>query len=137
MTRSPLTPALVAALLAGTLAACQTGTGAATGAAGGAVTGAVVGGPVGAAVGGIAGAAIGAALTPAETTQVRQYVVTQNRPSVRLAEEVQIGEPLPPRVRTYPIPASVGLQREYGYTIVNDRTVLIDPRTREVVTYLD
>jgi uncharacterized protein DUF1236 len=68
---------------------------------------------------------------------VRQYVVTQGRPSVRLAEEVTIGEPLPPRVRVYPVPASVGLQREYSYTVVNDRTVLVDPQTREVVTYLD
>jgi len=134
MLTSVLKPVLVLTLLTIPLAACQTAT---SGAAGGAVAGAVVGGPVGAAVGGVAGAAVGAALSPAETTQVRQYVVAQRRPSVRLSEEVVVGEPLPPRVRIYPVPASVGLQRPYGYTVVNNQTVLVDPQTREVVTFVD
>lgn len=135
MNSSILKPAFALTLLALPLAACQTGT--ATGAAGGAVTGAVVGGPVGAAVGGVAGAAVGAALSPDETTQVHQYVVTQRRPSVRLSEQVVVGQPLPPRVRLYPVPASVGLQREYSYTVINGQTVLVDPQTREVVTFIE
>src|SRR5215218_8165738 len=86
------------------LAACV-GPGATTGAAGGAVAGAVVGGPVGAAVGGVAGAAVGGALTADESTRVRTYVVTQRRPSARLSDEVIVGQPLPPRVRIYPVPS--------------------------------
>ena len=122
-------------LLTVLLAACQTG--ATGGAAGGAVAGAVVGGPVGAVVGGVAGAAIGGALSPAETSRVRQYVVAQRTPSVRMQEQVVLGEPLPPRVRIYPVPASVGLQSSYGYTVVNSRTVLVDPQTREIVEFID
>lgn len=117
------------------LAACQTGT--ASGAAGGAVAGAVVGGPVGAAVGGAAGAAVGSALSPEESTRMREYVVTQRRPSVRVTEEVVVGEPLPPRVRVYSVPRSVGLQNSYSYSVVNDRTVVVDPQTREIVEVID
>jgi len=101
------------------------------------VTGAIVGGPVGAAVGGVAGAAVGTALTADEATRVRSYVVAQRRPSIRVADEVVVGEPLPPRVRLYSVPPSVGLSNPYSYTIVNDRTVLVDPQTRTVVQVLE
>ena len=130
-----LSSAALLTLLALPLAACQTG--AATGAAGGAVTGAVLGGPVGAAVGGVAGAAVGGALTADENTRVRSYVVAQRRPSVRVSEEVAVGQPLPPRVRLYPVPARVGLSTPYSYTIVNDQPVLVDPQTRTVVQYIE
>lgn len=128
--------ASVLVALAIPLGACQTastGTGAATGA----IAGAAVGGPVGAVVGGAAGAAVGASLSPADAGTVRQYVVTQRRPSVRLREEVVVGAPLPTRVRLYTIPANVGVTTEYRYAVVNNQTVLVDPMTREVIQVLD
>lgn len=122
----------LAALIVGLpLAACGSSTG--TGAAGGAVAGAAVGGPVGAVVGGVAGATVGAALSPDETTRVRQYVVTQPHPSVRVTDEVEVGYRIPTRVRLYPVPASVGLRSDYRYAVVNNRRVLVDPATREVI----
>lgn len=130
-----LNSAALLTVLALPLAACQTG--AATGAAGGAVAGAVVGGPVGAAVGGVAGAAVGGALTAEESTRVRTYVVAQRRPSIRVAEDVIVGQPLPPRVRLYPVPPTMGLRTNYSYTIVNDQTVLVDPQTRQVVQVIE
>jgi uncharacterized protein YcfJ len=130
-----LSSALLLTLAAIPLAGCQTG--AATGAAGGAVAGAVVGGPIGAAVGGIAGAAAGGILTAEESTRVRTYVVSQRRPSMQVTEEIVVGQPLPGRVRTYPIPANVRLQNPYNYTVVNDRTVLVDPQTRQVVEIIE
>lgn len=131
--RSTATLAVLALPLA--LAACQTGT--TSGAAGGAVTGAIVGGPVGAAVGGVAGAAVGSVLSAEESTRVRTYTVAQRRPSMRISEEVAVGQPLPPRVRLYSVPQSVGLQNPYSYTIVNDQTVLVDPQTRTVVQVIE
>src|SRR5829696_7702005 len=130
-----LNPALALTLLALPLAACQTdtGTGFATGAAGGAIIGAVVGGPVGAAVGGVAGAAASGVLTAEEARRVRAYVVAQRTPSVGVSEQVAVGRPVPDRARLYPLPASVGLRNPYNYTIVNDRPVLVDPRTRQIV----
>ena len=134
-----LCPTLAVALLALPLAACQTdtGTGFASGIAGGAVVGAVVGGPVGAAVGGVAGAAFGGILSAEETRRMRTYVAGQRSPSIRLAEPVAIGQPLPPQARLAPVPPSVGLRNPYSYTIVNERTVLVDPRTREIVAVID
>lgn len=128
-----------ASVLALTLAACQTGagTGAATGAAGGAVTGAVLGGPVGAAIGGVAGAAAGGVLSAEEASVVRTSIVAERRPSIRVQERVVVGQPLPSRVRIYPVPPHAGLREPYGYTIVNDRTVLVDPQTRQIVQILD
>ena len=129
---------LAVALLALPLAACQTdtGTGFASGIAGGAVVGAVVGGPVGAAVGGVAGAAFGGILSAEETRRMRTYVAGQRSPSIRLAEPVAIGQPLPPQARLSPVPPSVGLRNPYSYTIVNERTVLVDPRTRKIVAVI-
>ena len=133
-----LIPALALGLLALPLAACQTdtGTGFASGIAGGAVVGALVGGPVGAAVGGVAGAAVGGALSAEETARVRTYVGTRRSPSIRLAEPVAVGQPLPSQARLSPVPASVGLRNPYSYTIVNERTVLVNPRTREIVAVI-
>lgn len=134
-----LKTALAFALPALFLTACQTdtGTGFASGAAGGAVVGALVGGPVGAAVGGVAGAAVGGALTAEEYTRVRTYLAAERRPSVWVTEQVAVGQSAPLRARLYPVPASVGLRNTYSYTIVNDRTVLVDPRTREIVEVIE
>jgi hypothetical protein len=135
----PFKPALAVSLVALSLVACQTdsGTGFATGVAGGAVIGAVVGGPIGAAVGGVAGAAVGGILTAEETRRVRTYVAAQRNPSVRVAEPVRVGQPAPAGARLAPLPASVGLRNPYRYTVVNDRTVLVNPRTREIVEIID
>jgi hypothetical protein len=139
MRARPPISTLAFALLALPLAACQTdtGTGFASGIAGGAVVGALVGGPVGAAVGGVAGAAVGGALSAEETGRVRTYVAARSSPSIQLAEPVVVGQPLPSRTRVSPVPASVGLRNPYSYTIVNERTVLVDPRTRKIVEIID
>jgi hypothetical protein len=134
-----LKPALALCLLTLPLTTCQTDTGAgfATGAAGGAIIGAVVGGPVGAAVGGVAGAAAGGVVTAEEARRVRTYVAAQQRPSIGVSERVAHGQPVPGPARLYPLPVSVGLRNPYSYTIVNDRTVLVDPRTRQIVQVVD
>ncbi|QRG04482.1 DUF1236 domain-containing protein [Xanthobacter dioxanivorans] len=99
----------------------------ATGAVGGAAIGAVVGGPVGAVVGGVAGATVGAAAEP--PPEVRTYVMKERRASVRVEREVVVGEPLPPNVVLYEIPNNDA----YEYTVVNDRRVIVEPKTRKVV----
>lgn len=115
----------VLGLLAPTAVFAQAST--ATGAIGGAAVGAVVGGPVGAVVGGAVGATVGAAAEPPQ--EVRTYVMKERRNSVRLEREVVIGEPLPPNVVLYEIPSN----SDYEYSVVNDRRVIVDPRTRKVV----
>ncbi len=132
--------ALAAAVLAISglpLSALAQGSGAVPGAVGGAAAGAAVGGPVGAAVGGVAGALAGGALSADESAKVRQYVVREKRPSVRVTERVTVGEELPSTVEVYSVPEDVGVRTEYRYTVVNDQTVLVDPRTRRIVQVIE
>jgi hypothetical protein len=119
------------------LSALAQGSGAVPGAVGGAAAGAAVGGPVGAAVGGVAGALAGGALSADESARVKQYVVREKRPSVRVTERVTVGEELPSSVEVYSVPEDVGVRTEYRYTVVNDRTVLVDPKTRRIVQVIE
>lgn len=104
-----------------------------SGAAGGAVTGAIVGGPVGAAVGGVAGAALGTILSP-PSSEVRQVIVEQPAPpSVAYEGQIVVGEPLPDTVIVQPVPG----YQTYSYAVVNERRVVVDPNTRQVLEVID
>jgi len=110
--------------------------GAATGLATGAVGGALVGGPVGAVVGGVGGAVVGAIIGD-NTPRFRTYVAEQRRPSYTYAEPVVVGATLPRQgVTYYEVPAEYGVTT-YRYTVVNDRTVLVDPQTGRIVQVID
>ena len=126
----------VLALLSPAAAFAQQGAGTAAGATTGAVGGAIVGGPVGAVVGGVTGAIVGG-IAEQSQPQFRQYVVTQNVPSYRVSEEVRVGAVLPSQgVQYYEVPAEYGV-KGYRYTVVNDRTVLVDPRSHRIVEVID
>jgi hypothetical protein len=124
-----------AALLAAPLAAnAQSDT--AVGAGTGAVTGAVVGGPVGAAVGAGVGAIAGG-ISDSNRHRFHEYVVHEHPQSFRYDNDVRVGVVLPrEHITYYDVPAEYGV-RDYRYTVVNDRTVLVDPRTGRVVQIID
>ncbi|KRE17970.1 hypothetical protein ASE63_01915 [Bosea sp. Root381] len=112
--------------------------GAVSGATSGAIGGAVVGGPIGAAVGGVGGAVVGAIIGDAATPKFRTYVVEQSVPSYTYAEPVAVGTVLPQQGVVYrDVPAEYGAPSGYSYTVVNDRTVLVEPRTRRVVQIIN
>ena len=98
-----------------------------TGVVGGAVTGAVVGGPVGAVVGGIIGGSIGAAVEP--PAEVRTYVMQERIPSARVVDPIVEGQTLAPTIEVRPVPK----YPQYGYAVVNDRRVIVEPKTRQVI----
>lgn len=134
--------ALVAVLVAApAVAFAQSNSGAAGGAvsggATGAAAGAIVGGPVGAAVGGVVGAATGAIVGDAATPKFRTYVTEQAVPSYTYAEPVAVGTVLPADGVVYRrLPAEYGTG-DYEYTIVNKRTVVVEPKTRRVVQIIN
>jgi Protein of unknown function (DUF1236) len=67
----------------------------------------------------------------------RSYVADEQTPSYLVPGEIRIGTTLPDiGVTYYDVPERFGATR-YRYTIVNDRTVLVDPRTRKVVQLVD
>ena len=60
----------------------------------------------------------------------RTYVVEQRVPSYRYESEFRVGAVLPETgVTYYEVPAEYGVTG-YRYTYVNDRAVIVDPRTR-------
>ena len=65
--------------------------------------------------------------------QVRTYVTQQKRPSVVLEGPVVVGQALPDTVEYEIIPDNDG----YAYTVINDRKVIVDPKTRSVIEVYD
>jgi hypothetical protein len=101
------------------------------GAANGARVGGDVAGPLGAAVGSTVGAAVGLGL------EIPNAVITsideERAPSVVVRERVVVGEPLPAEVELRPVPRYT----QYRYAVVNDRRVIVEPRTRKVIKIID
>ena len=96
----------------------------------GARAGGQVGGPIGEVVGGTVGAAVGLGL------EIPNAVITsipERGPSVTVRERVVVGEPLPPTVELRTVPRHT----EYRYAVVNDRRVIVEPRTRKVIKIID
>ncbi len=131
------TAAIVAALMLPVAAQAQ---GVVGGAAEGVREGERAAGPVGAVVGGTIGGVVGGingVLGIDQRPRFRTYVVEQRRPSYVYREPVRVGTVLPESgVTYYEIPAEYGV-RNYRYTVVNDRTVLVDPSTRQVVEIVE
>src|SRR3954447_2029145 len=94
--------------------------------------GAIVGGTIGGVVGGVSGI-----LGVDQRPRFHRYVVEERRPSYRYDGDVRIGAVLPQAgVTYYEVPQEYGV-REYRYTVVNDRPVLVDPRTRRIVEVVE
>ena len=97
-------------------------------------------GPVGAVVGGVIGGVVGGVggiLGVDERPRFRSYVVEQRRPSYQYREDVRIGAVLAEQgVTYYEVPQEYGV-RDYRYTVVNGRTVLVDPRTHRIVEVVE
>jgi hypothetical protein len=48
-------------------------------------------------------------------------------------ERVVVGEPLPATVELRPVPNYT----QYRYAVVNDRRVIVEPRTRKIIKIID
>ena len=97
-------------------------------------------GPVGAVVGGVIGGVVGGVngvLGIDERPRFRSYVIEQKRPSYQYREDLKIGAVLPAEgVTYYDVPPEYGV-REHRYTVVNGRTVLVEPRTPRIVEIVE
>jgi hypothetical protein len=111
------------------------------GAARGAAEGGEAAGPLGAVVGGVVGGVTGGVagiLGVDDRPRFREYVVREQVPSYTYSEPLAVGAVLPEAgVRYYDVPAEYGSARGYHYTIVNGRTVLVEPRTRRIIQFVD
>ena len=111
------------------------------GAAQGAEEGGRAAGPLGAIVGGAVGAATGTVegvLGVDDRPRFREYVIRERRPSYKYSEELRVGAVLPESgVTYYEVPAEYRAKPGYRYTYVNDRPVLVEPRSRRIVEIID
>jgi hypothetical protein len=94
--------------------------------------GAIIGGTIGGVVGGVSGI-----LGVDERPRFHRYVVEEHRPSYRYEGDVRVGAVLPEAgVTYYDVPAEYHV-RDYRYTVVNDRPVLVDPHTHRIVEVVE
>jgi hypothetical protein len=67
----------------------------------------------------------------------REYVVRERVPDYSIPERVVVGGVLPEAgVTYYDVPQTFGVT-PYRYTVVNGRTVLVEPRSRRIVQLID
>jgi hypothetical protein len=66
----------------------------------------------------------------------REYVIQENVPNYTVPDRVVVGGVLPETVTYYDVPQQYGANR-YRYTRVNDRYVLVEPRTRRIIQVID
>jgi hypothetical protein len=100
------------------------GAGAATGTA----TPTVAGAPEGAG---------GAVLSADQSAKVHEYVMKENRPSVKVTQKVAVGTVLPTSVELYPLPADLGLKSDYRYGVVNEHTVLVEAKSHKITQIIN
>jgi hypothetical protein len=95
--------------------------------------GGVVGGAVGAVTGGVAGL-----LGIDQRPRFHDYVVHEHHESYAYDHALAVGAVLPPDggPNDYLVPPEYGVP-DYRYAIINDQTVLIDPRTHRIVQIVE
>ena len=85
---------------------------------------------------GVAGPGVGI-IADEQLPVFRRYVVEERLPSFAIPDRVVVGSTLPEvGVTYYDVPERFGATT-YRYTIVNDRTVLVDPRSRRIMQVVD
>ncbi|HEY5378354.1 MAG TPA: DUF1236 domain-containing protein [Pseudolabrys sp.] len=76
-------------------------------------------------------------LTPVQRQTIYRTIVRQPVQEVQPTVEYRVGTRVPRDARLYALPQQVGVDvpaiRSYKYMMVNDRVVLVDPATGEVV----
>jgi hypothetical protein len=67
----------------------------------------------------------------------REYVIREHVPTYTVPDRVVVGGVLPETgVTFYDVPQTFGVT-PYRYTVVNGRTILVEPRTRRIVEVLE
>jgi Protein of unknown function (DUF1236) len=76
-------------------------------------------------------------LTPVQRRTIYRTIVREKVLSAEPTVEYRVGAPVPDSVRLYSVPQEVAVEvpaiRSYKYMVVNNRIVLVDPATSQVV----
>jgi hypothetical protein len=90
---------------------------------------------------GVGGGAVivddGSGIAAERRSAFREYIVRERVPSYTIPDRVVVGGVLPEAgVTYYDVPQTFGMT-PYRYTVVNGRTILVEPRTRRIVQVID
>lgn len=69
--------------------------------------------------------------------KIQKFVVKERKPSAKLADKVAVGAVLPNSVELYALPADLIGKSDLHYTIVNDRAVLVEAKSRKVTEFIN
>ncbi|WP_163272697.1 DUF1236 domain-containing protein [Chelativorans alearense] len=77
-------------------------------------------------------------ISPEQETVIREYVTTQEVQPVAPPPDVtiEVGATLPETVELYPLEVPEA-EVEYRYVVVDNRTILVEPQTREIVHIIE
>jgi len=79
----------------------------------------------------------GGLISDMQRPRLRRYIVEEQVPSYSIDAPVAVGTVLPDSgVTYYDVPQEYG-STTYRYTVVNHRSILVDPRTRRVVQVIE
>ena len=77
-------------------------------------------------------------IEPEQRTVIRQYVVKEKVPSVRVKERITVGEAIPSGIELHAVPSAWGPKlTRYKYVYTDDHVYLVDPDRRIVVQEID
>ncbi|SFQ07194.1 Protein of unknown function [Mesorhizobium sp. NFR06] len=72
-------------------------------------------------------------LAPEQETTIREYVKKEPLASIKLpGVELKVGSSVPEKVELHKVP-----NVKYEYTVIDNRTVVVDPATRTIIKVLD
>ena len=76
-------------------------------------------------------------IVAAQRPAFREYIVRERVPNYTIQDQVVVGGVLPETgVTYYDVPQTFGVT-PYRYSVVNGRTILVEPRTRRIVQVID
>lgn len=76
-------------------------------------------------------------ITADQRSAFRDYVVKEQVPTYTVPDRIVVGATLPDAgVTIYDVPQTFG-STPYRYTVVNGRTVLVEPRSRRIVQVIE
>ncbi|MEW6639641.1 MAG: DUF1236 domain-containing protein [Pseudomonadota bacterium] len=79
----------------------------------------------------------GGIISESQRPRLRRYIVEEQVPSYNIDQPIAVGAVLPDSgIIYYDVPQEFG-QTTYRYTVVNHRTILVDPRTRRVMQVIE
>ncbi|WP_164985937.1 DUF1236 domain-containing protein [Bosea sp. Tri-44] len=75
-------------------------------------------------------------VTTEQSGKIKTYIMKEKPSSMKITDTVSVGTALPSTVELRALPSDVGVT-QYRYSVVNEKTVLVDPTSRKIVQIIE